>query len=1209
MNLNNFNTSNLYDATKGLFEQLGIQLNSTTTQAFTASDVLKDFYKDREPFTSIRQVYFAGLIDNSIFQNSMYSGYTLDEAKEYANHTYEGLMLFAVKFNRYPTRTDISELTRAFNRTSQQMPVGLLLSYEIEKKTAISLALSERFLYKQAWREGEKIGKVIILRDILVENTHAGHLYILQDLVKSVRITTYNELHTRWLKVLDVNILNKKFFQELSNWYFWAMGNVEFPDDREKNKEMRNATNLIRLITRIVFIWFIKEKGLVPERLFDAKLMSNLLKSFNKDKQSHNYYNAILQNLFFGTLNQKMTERKFAKDVNGLINKNEYGVKNVYRYANLFTLSENEVQNLFKEVPFLNGGLFDCLDKNEDKKVEYVDGFSRNPKKQAIVPDYLFFGNEQDVDLNSIYDTKGKNYKTKGLINLLNSYKFTITENTPIEEDVALDPELLGKVFENLLASYNPETKTTARKQTGSFYTPREIVNYMVDESLIAYLKNYLSGSNTSELENKLRQLLDYNSENPFDERDTAAIIEAINSCKILDPACGSGAFPMGILHKMVQILQTLDYDNKHWREIQKRKAIAETEQAYDIGDKTDREHKLSEINDVFENNASDYGRKLYLIENCIFGVDIQPIAVQIAKLRFFISLIIDQKTDPNKENFGVRSLPNLETKFVAANTLIGLKKEKHLFRTSEIEKKENEIKMVNHNYFTANNRTQKVKLQQKSKILRHELSILLEDTGFPKDEAEKIAKLDLFDQNSFEEWFDPEWMFGLTKENTQLNQVETGYFDIVIGNPPFVQLQKNGGELSKLYGPTKKDKKTIPSPYKTFDSMGDLYSLFYERGYNLLKAQGKLCFITSNKWMRAGYGENTRKFFAENTNPEQLIDFAGIKVFESATVDTNILLFSKDKNRQQTQACIVKKEGIKDLSVFIRQSSSVCSFGSDSWVVLSPIEQRIKAKIEAVGTPLKDWDIRINYGIKTGFNDTFIISGKKRKELIEQDSKSEEIIRPILRGRDIKRYGYDFADLWLINTHNGIKEKGVKPIDINDYPAIKNHLDKYYPELEKRADKGDTPYNLRNCAYMEDFYKQKIVWKIIGSNINFLIDNDGYFYNNAANILTSNTIELESLIAFLNSKLFEWYFKRMIFIEVEGGGIQMFNTVMEYIPIPLLNKKEQTPFVNLVKAIIEKQTKGISTKTTEKELELLICNFFSLSKEEREIIGVIEIQ
>ena len=270
------------------------------------------------------------------------------------------------------------------------------------------------------------------------------------------------------------------------------------------------------------------------------------------------------------------------------------------------------------------------------------------------------------------------------MISILESYKFTVAENTPIEEDVALDPELLGKVFENLLASYNPETKTTARKQTGSFYTPREIVNYMVDESLIAYLKNSVNnwGIEAEQLDKQLHELLSYDNINPFVKNDDLQrqIIHALDNCKILDPACGSGAFPMGILQKMVHVLQKVDPENKYWQELQLNKAVKETEGAFaDLTDKKEREQKLIEINEAFDEkiNDPDYARKLFLVEDCIYGVDIQPIATQISKLRFFISLVVDQKVDKEKPNFGIRALPNLETKFVAANTLIGIDKPK----------------------------------------------------------------------------------------------------------------------------------------------------------------------------------------------------------------------------------------------------------------------------------------------------------------------------------------------------------------------------------------------------------------------------------------------------------------------------------------------------------------------------------------------------
>src|SRR5690606_26688575 len=421
--------------------------------------------------------------------------------------------------------------------------------------------------------------------------------------------------------------------------------------------------------------------------------------------------------------------------------------------------------------------------------------------------------------------------------------------------------------------------------------------------------------------------------------------------------------------------------------------------------------------------------------------------------------------------------------------------------------------------------------------------------------------------------------------------------FDVMIGNPPYIQLEKNGGALAKLY-------KNSNYEFLSNNNKGDIYCLFYEKGIQLLKPQGILCYITSNKWMRADYGKYLREIFINKVDPILLIDFAGQKIFESATVDTNVLLLSKQKNRQKTLACTIKDKVLNNLSVYVRQHAQLCSFDTiETWTILSPIEESIKRKIEAIGTPLKDWDINIYRGILTGFNEAFIIDGKKKDELIAQDPKSAEIIRPILRGRDIKRYGYNFADLWLINTHNGIKEKGIKPINVDEYPAIKRHLDQYYPELEKRADKGDTPYNLRNCAYMEEFFKQKIVWKIIGSNINFLIDKEGYFYNNAANILTSDSVKLEYLIAFLNSRLFEWYFKRIIFIEVEGGGVQMFNTVMERIPITILPEKEQLIIIQKVNCLTERLARGLTIEELNQDLDSMIYKCIGINQEEIKFI------
>lgn len=892
MNLEIFNTANLFEAATNLFQQLGIKLNSNTAEPLPVRDLLKQQYKDNNIFNSIDKTYFIGIIDNTVFQaTGMFDiNYSYKEALQEGDKNYDGLMLFALELSKQPTRTEISDLTRAFNRISEKMPVALIIKYTVDKEAVISIAISERFKYLQNWRQGEKAGKVIILRDIHTHtlNTHGGHQRILIDLVKPVGVNNYSQLHQHWLHVLDVSILNKKFYQDLANWYFWAMGIVEFPDDLEKKKEVRNATNLIRLITRIIFIWFIKEKKLVPASLFRKEYIGKILKEFNKTKKSQNYYNAILQNLFFGTLNQKMDERKFAKEGDINTNRVEFGVKNLFRYSDLFSISEKETMQLFKDVPFLNGGLFDCLDKpNEEGNIVYVDGFSRNPKKKASVPDYIFFGDEREVDLNHIYATKNKKYKTEGLIKLLESYKFTIAENTPIEEEIALDPELLGKVFENLLASYNPETQSTARKQTGSFYTPREIVNYMVDESLLKYIQQNVKNK-SEDFETRLTELISYaETPNPFDEKETKALIKVINNCKILDPACGSGAYPMGILHKMVHLLQKLDPGNKLWQEQQKENIIGAQIRLLEkdrlaikgLNDKAVRikaekavESRLKEIDEIFEskNNFDDYARKLYLIENCIYGIDVQPIAVQISKLRFFISLIIDQNKQASKENFGIRSLPNLETKFVAANTLIGLDKPAQtLLRNPQIEEKETELKELRHKYFTANTRKEKLQYQKQDKKLRQEIAKMLENDGWHTAVAKQIVAFDPYNQNTFATWFDPEWMFGLT----------TG-FDIVIGNPPYIDIKALPKEDVKLYFKI----------FKTTENRINLYSIFIEKGISILNSTGLLAYINPNSML---INESYTKIRKHILNGVEKIIKLPDSVFEAATVET-IIIFAR---------------------------------------------------------------------------------------------------------------------------------------------------------------------------------------------------------------------------------------------------------------------------------------------------------------------------
>ena len=955
----------------------------------------------------------------------------------------------------------------------------------------------------------------------------------------------------------SVEALTKQFYRDLFEWYQWAVSdasNITFPNDTAIEDDDRDdiEKKIIRMITRIMFVWFIKQKELVPNRIFDADFLSTILKDFDPySKTEGNYYNAILQNLFFGTLNRAIKDengntRKFASS-------SKRDVKTLYRYAELFSISEQEVINLFAEVPFLNGGLFECLDKTRySDGVEQCynfDGFSRNNarfadgrfKHRAVVPNNLFFAPET------------------GLISILSRYNFTIEENSPEEQQVALDPELLGKVFENLLGAYNPETRETARNQSGSFYTPREIVNYMVDESLIAYLGN----------NDFVRSL--FSSDFSFDEAEAEEYkrtAERLKRVKILDPACGSGAFPMGLLNRIVEILERISPD----------------ENVYDL--------------------------KLSVIENCLYGSDIQSIAAQITKLRFFISLICDCEKDASKPNFGIPTLPNLETKFVSANTLIAKKKrdlQGNLFENLEIEQTKRKLAEIRHKHFSAKSASTKYRLRKEDEELRGKLiNLLSDDNGFAQDDAKQLAKWNPYDQNDTSSFFDSEWMFGVADG-----------FDIVIGNPPYIQLQNNSGELAKLYE---------DCGYSTFARTGDIYCLFYERGWQLLKEGGYLCYITSNKWMRAGYGDKTRGFFANKTNPMLLIDFAGVKIFESATVDTNILLFSKSDNLHKTLCAVTNKQNkdsVNNLSDFVRQQDIICDFStSDSWVVLSPIEQSIKKKIEAVGTPLKDWDINIYRGVLTGCNEAFIIDTAKRDEIIsncqteDERKRTAELIRPILRGRDIKRYSHEWANLWLIyipwhfpyqfdETIQGASTKAEEAFKLQ-YPAVYSHMLQYKESLLKR-NKAETGIRYEwyamqrwGAKYWEDFSKPKIMYPNMTKYIPFYYDEKGFYQNDKSFMITGNFVAY--LTAFLNSSLFKFCFLNN-FPELQGGTRELRKIFFDKIPVLQVTKEINDSFISKINDIQEKYT-------TQKAMEIdaMLFELYRLTEEERKTISFVEI-
>ncbi|MFC1882220.1 Eco57I restriction-modification methylase domain-containing protein, partial [Thermodesulfobacteriota bacterium] len=833
------------------------------------------------------------------------------------------------------------------------------------------------------------------------------------------------------------------------------------------------------------------------------------------ESQATMYYRAILQNLFFAVLNQTMGKREFR-------NENQHmNVTNLMRYESYFKDTDKFLKLISNTVPFINGGLFECLDMpNPERKgkkngglIIYQDGFSDRKDNKLMVPDYVFFGKEDYVDLSEDYGKKTKAFKEasiKGLINILKSYKFTIAENTPIEEDIALDPELLGRVFENLLASYNPETRSTARKQTGSFYTPREIVNHMVDESLIAHLKNVLIEDYKDEekLDINLYQLMSFDNIQPFNNDETKdKIINTIDNCKILDPACGSGAFPMGILHKMVHLLGKLDPNNEKWKHRQIKKAEL-------IDNPGIREQLIEDIEEAFNNNELDFGRKLYLIENCIYGVDIQSIAVQISKLRFFISLIVDQKIDKKKKNFGIRPLPNLETKFVAANTLMGIEKpdkQTSLFDNKEVIRLEKEIKRVRHRLFNAKTPKTKRKLREKDENIREMMGNILVESGWANETAKQLAGWNPYDQNSSSPFFDPEWMFDISDG-----------FDVVIGNPPyFVYEGQNKSELNLL--------RRISIYKPAFIGKLNAYKLFMLKSYKLLTKGGVFSEIFQNSFLADNSAMGIRKHFLKKTQIISIDSFP-----------------ERDNSKKR---------------VFPGVKMSVC-------ILLSS-----KNTIDNYTFTLKLWNER---QMLSGF-----ISQFNNKEIFQMFPSSYNI--PALRKEEkeifILFYSYPSLNEYFkcyqgelnMSTH-----REFFTFDSNKYMALKGAQIQKYDVLLSAMSQGDIEYVLIE-KYLTAFSTPKsrhhqsrriVMQGITGVNEKIrlkaaFVDKNFFCAHSCNYFIDSNSsISLWVLLIYLNSTIYNWIFKKTS----TNSNVNSYE--IENLTIPELNNQYKKIFEQLAQAV-----------------------------------------
>lgn len=1156
--LSQFATLDLRSASLNLLQALGYASNTTTNLSSPDQVGFDQFAKQSQFYSSFNKVnalfdkwqevqILFQLTDEDIRYTNQISLFQ----PEFRHDLYDSYLFMAIDLGKgSKAKYKLATITREINKL---LPMPVMILYKTGD--VISFAIINR-RYNKNDRERHVLEKVTTIKDIsIIEDPHRAHKEILSDmsldglLEQGFEVNSFLSLHKAWRYVLNTEELNRRFFINIRDWFYDARNTVRFPikgDDSERAK----TENLIRLLTRMIFIWFIKEKGLVDKRLFDIDLLKS--EYFNQECKEHSqFYKAILQNLFFATLNNEMNKddpefrRQFMPDKKYF--KEGHRNQFYYRYSRMFR-DLHQALELFEPTPFLNGGLFECLDN--DKTKERKDYFT-NPienKDLIYVPDELFFA----------FDKKGNPI---GLIDIFKHYKFTVEENTPIEEEIALDPELLGKVFESLLSEWDSEYNETKKKHTGSYYTPREIVDYMVSEALVTHLDTVCKEQDIC-LTNKIRQLFEYSSLVPnFSFDETQILVQSLSNVKILDPACGSGAFPMGMLHKIVYVLGKLDPGNVLFKEEQKQiaqRAINEDiEKANEINDLDARREaedvlirKMERLEEVFgEDNSEyfDYARKLYVIENCIYGVDIQPTAIQIAKLRFFVSLIIEQEKS-DKKNYGLIPLPNLETKLIAANSLIPLMMQiKNEIFYKEIEPIENRLRELRKKYFFSKSNSEKRQLRTDDDSLRAKIKEKIKPYGI-SDEIDAIISWNPYESSSYADFFDPFWMFSIDRKADEdlidKEDKEPTYnkvFDIVIGNPPYVRADNPAiKEQRKLISNSKY--------YQTIWEKWDLYVPFLERSFKLLKPKGLISYIISDAYIASKYAEKSQEYFVKNAIINRIDFLSDIKVFDAA-VRNVIIQIQNCLDTENVPLRLVHKEMFGNMENI--QGSSQSVYGTD---LFKPYSTDI---VGAMGNTITWGEIcYVSYGLRPSSDERYYQGEFKKDDLIS-DVLDRTHPLPYIEGKWITRYKVDEVRYLEWGTDRSPK-KLVRPT----FPELYQH-----PKIMMGGMTGaiyDDSKLICNHSITVS-----VPWKdlkdVNNKSIISSIRKDFQPTENLASFRdklekTSELFDLKYLLAILNSSYARYFLKT-----VQRSQIGVYPDDIKKVPIPIINKEKQQVFSNIV--------------------------------------------
>ena len=759
----------------------------------------------------------------------------------------------------------------------------------------------------------------------------------------------------------------------------------------------------------------------------------------------------------------------------------------------------DDIAQDFEDIPYLNSSLF------EYSPLELRYGTVKQ----------LFNGRIEVFRRTRIHDEqrrllRGEKPVLEYLLRFLDAYDFSGSPKEKQDDDeqkTIINAAVLGIIFEKINGY-----------KDGAFFTPSYLSEYICRETIrrtvVERFNEHYEWTCDSfeELANRVK--IDHAS------LDTANDI--INSIRICDPSVGSGHFLVSALNELLLVKYELNcllyYDSY--------RIINEYSIAVEDGEFVlrDTDGKIVKYDTKSERlrllQKSLFEEKRTLIENCLFGVDLNPKSVEICRLRLWIELL----KNAYYEKGVLQTLPNIDSNIKCGNSLIS-KYPVHVGRSVIDSERLNDLeryRQLNEAYKNCDEKRRKWgMMREMDQLLRSTMVLDQQQRSlFNVSEAVVTSAMDWMTQ--FPELLDDSGRFQ--------------GFDIVIGNPPYINMQSLP-DMTEVYErlkqPTGIDSHEVKALYETYSPTGDICSLFFERGRQLLKPGGRLCFVTTSKWLRTGWGENTRRFLTEQTNPQLLVDFPKLKLFKKATVEVCVLMFTRGENRHRMQACPVRTKE-DHLADYVNANMMPCDFnGGESWVIRSEANKEILAKVKACSKPLGEWNMQINFGIKTGRNDVFIISGNQRQQILaacatdDERQRTDELLRPVLKGRDLRRYAINFADRWLIHTHNGIAEQNIPAVDIDEYPALKAYLDEHYDQINKRGDRGQTPYNLRNCVYWPEFRKPKIVWGEISDKPKFALDDNGAFYCEATTFFMTGE-HLEYLNVYLNSPLSSYLFSKL---------------------------------------------------------------------------------